>query len=90
MKQTKLSILFPRQDEVVYREIPEESWHDLGLDTLTEKVASQPQEIPLLRRVMMRHGFIPIDCEWWHFTLQNEPYPDTYFEFPVSSADLRR
>ena len=44
----------------------------------------------LLRRVMMRHGFVPIDCEWWHFTLQNEPYPDTYFEFPVSSADLRR
>ena len=36
-----------------YREIPEESWHDLGLDALTEKVAAQPQEEPLLRRVMM-------------------------------------
>ncbi len=48
----KLSILFPRQDEVEYREVPEETWHDLGLDALTEKVASQPQEIPLLRRVM--------------------------------------
>ncbi len=53
MKQPKLSILFPRQDEVTYREIPEESWHDLGLDALTEKVAAQPQEVPLLRRVMM-------------------------------------
>lgn len=53
MKQMKLSILFPRQDEVSYREIPEESWHDLGLDALTEKVAAQPQEEPLLRRVMM-------------------------------------
>lgn len=53
MKQTKLSILFPRQDEVTYREIPEESWHDLGMDALTEKVAAQPQEEPLLRRVMM-------------------------------------
>ena len=53
MKQTKLSILFPRQDEVVYQEIPEESWHDLGLDALTEKVAGQPQEVQLLRRVMM-------------------------------------
>ena len=52
MKQNKLSILFPRQDEVTYREIPEDSWHDLGLDTLTEKVAAQPQEVPLLRRVM--------------------------------------
>ena len=53
MKQSKLSILFPRQEEVEYREIPEETWHDLGLDALTEKVAAQPQEVPLLRRVMM-------------------------------------
>ena len=42
-----------------------------------------------LRDAMMRNGFEPIDCEWWHFTLSNEPYPDTYFEFPVSSAYLR-
>ena len=49
----KLSILFPRQEEVTYREIPEESWHDLGLDAITEKVAAKPQEVPLIRRVMM-------------------------------------
>jgi len=49
----KLSILFPRQEEVTYREIPEETWHDLGLDAITEKVAEKPQEIPLIRRVMM-------------------------------------
>ena len=53
MKQSRLSILFPRQDEVTYREIPEETFHDLGLDALTEKAAAQPQEVPLLRRVMM-------------------------------------
>ena len=44
----------------------------------------------LLQHVMVRNGFVPIDCEWWHFTLKNEPYPDTYFEFPVSSQYLRR
>ena len=43
-----------------------------------------------LRRVMLRCGFRPIDCEWWHFSLQDEPYPDTYFAFPVSSEYLRR
>ncbi len=43
-----------------------------------------------LRRAMLRNGFEPIDCEWWHFVLKDEPYPDTYFEFPVSSAYLRR
>ena len=44
----------------------------------------------VLQHVMVRNGFLPIDCEWWHFTLDQEPYPDTYFDFPVSSAYLRR
>ncbi len=52
--------------------------------------AEQYENRMLLQRVMVRNGFLPIDCEWWHFTLQNEPYPDTYFEFPVSSEYLRR
>ena len=43
-----------------------------------------------LRSVMVRNGFEPIDCEWWHFTLKEEPYPDTYFEFPVSAQYLKR
>ena len=43
-----------------------------------------------LQRAMLRSGFEPIDCEWWHFTLKNEPYPDTYFNFPVSSEYLKR
>ena len=43
-----------------------------------------------LRRSMLRNGFEPIDCEWWHFVLGNEPYPDTYFEFPVSSVYLKK
>jgi D-alanyl-D-alanine dipeptidase len=44
----------------------------------------------ILQSVMVRNGFEPIDCEWWHFTLQDEPYPDTYFEFPVSAQYLKR
>ncbi len=44
----------------------------------------------ILARVMIRNGFAPFPCEWWHFTLKNEPYPDTYFEFPVSSAYLKK
>ena len=44
----------------------------------------------LLQSVMMRNGFEPFDTEWWHFTLRDEPFPDTYFEFPVSSAYLRK
>ena len=37
----------------------------------------------ILRRVMLKHGFKPVDTEWWHFTLKDEPYPDTFFTFPV-------
>ncbi len=44
----------------------------------------------ILRSSMLRNGFEPIDCEWWHFTLKDEPYPDTYFEFPVSVSVLKR
>jgi len=36
-----------------------------------------------LRRVMVENGFKPIEEEWWHFSLRDEPYPDTYFTFPV-------
>ena len=44
----------------------------------------------MLQRAMVRNGFEPIDCEWWHFTLKDEPYPATYFAFPVSAEYLRR
>jgi len=37
----------------------------------------------LLKRRMEKHGFRSYEKEWWHFTLENEPYPDTYFDFPV-------
>lgn len=42
----------------------------------------------ILRDAMVRHGFRPLDTEWWHFTLENEPYPDTYFNFDVDSDSL--
>jgi D-alanyl-D-alanine dipeptidase len=37
----------------------------------------------LLAAAMHRHGFRGYDKEWWHFTLRGEPFPDTYFNFPV-------
>ncbi len=43
-----------------------------------------------LQKAMIRNGFQPNNCEWWHFTLKDEPFPDTYFDFPVSSEYLRR
>jgi zinc D-Ala-D-Ala dipeptidase len=33
--------------------------------------------------IMERSGFERYDCEWWHYALRDEPYPDTYFDFPI-------
>ncbi len=48
-----------------------------GLSTL------QHRNRMLLKSVMERHGFKPYPKEWWHFTLVNEPFPDTYFDFVI-------
>lgn len=48
--------------------------------SVTEK---QYQNRRLLSDVMIKLGFVPIETEWWHFTLKNELFPDTYFNFPV-------
>jgi zinc D-Ala-D-Ala dipeptidase len=34
--------------------------------------------------VMVHSGFDRYDREWWHYTLTDEPYPDTYFDFPIT------
>ena len=44
----------------------------------------------VLKDAMTKHGFEPIDCEWWHFSLKDEPYPDTYFNFPNTAESLRK
>ena len=53
---------------------------DAILPALTEQ---QFKNRMTLRRAMMAHGFKPLSSEWWHFTLKDEPFPNTYFNFPV-------
>ena len=43
----------------------------------------------ILRDAMTSHGFKPLEEEWWHFTLENEPFPDTYFTFPINSDSVK-
>ena len=49
-----------------------------GMKPLTQK---QHDMRMLLRKIMTDNGFRPFNSEWWHFTLADEPYPDTYFTF---------
>ncbi|MCF0247846.1 MAG: M15 family metallopeptidase [Synergistes sp.] len=60
--------------------------HSTRTEGLTqEQIANRK----LLRDVMNENGFEPAEEEWWHFTLKDEPYPDTYFTFPVTSGIVR-
>ena len=54
------------------------SHHD---SPLVGETASTNRDV--LRQAMVRHGFRPIVTEWWHYTLENEPFPETYFDFDV-------
>jgi D-alanyl-D-alanine dipeptidase len=49
----------------------------------------QQQNREMLVDAMARHGFKNLDKEWWHYTLENEPYPDTVFDFPIEPRDTR-
>jgi zinc D-Ala-D-Ala dipeptidase len=42
-----------------------------------------------LRKPMIAAGFKALETEWWHFTLRDEPYPETFFDFPIERASLR-
>lgn len=43
----------------------------------------------LLRDIMTNNGFRPCSTEWWDFTFIDEPYPNTYFSFPVNTKRLK-
>ena len=42
----------------------------------------------ILREAMICNGFSPVETEWWHFTLKDEPFPNAYFNFPVSTDSM--
>lgn len=61
---------------------------ELSHPDYTEITEEQYENRMILREAMMKHGFKPLEEEWWHFTLVDEPYPDTYFTFPVNSTSI--
>lgn len=55
-----------------------EAWPDSPLVSAVHRAHRM-----LLQVLMQKHGFEPYSKEWWHFTLKNEPFPNTYFNFLV-------
>lgn len=62
---------------------PFDFFGELSHPDYTGVTQQQHENRMLLRGAMLARGFRPLSTEWWHFTLENEPYPDTYFDFPV-------
>lgn len=66
-----------------------------GFDCFSPLAHPDYQDVPaqakanrlLLQTLMVQAGFKPLDTEWWHFTLINEPYPNTYFDFPLKKEE---
>ena len=58
-------------------------FHELSW-TVNERIGTQQRVNRLLLKILMeKHGFKNYEKEWWHFTLEHEPYPDTYFDFVI-------
>jgi zinc D-Ala-D-Ala dipeptidase len=58
-------------------------FHELS-HTANKNISRQQKANRLLLKTLMeKHGFKNYDLEWWHYTLKNEPYPKTYFDFPI-------
>ena len=58
-------------------------FHELSHTANPEIGGQQRANRLLLKTLMEMHGFRNYKKEWWHFTLVDEPYPDTYFDFPI-------
>ena len=60
---------------------------ELSHTDYTKITKQQLKNRMILRDAMVKNGFKPLYTEWWHFTLEDEPYPDTYFTFPVKMLE---
>jgi D-alanyl-D-alanine dipeptidase len=97
--ETPIQLQWQPRDKLISGALAEgERWPDNSIDmgtgfdcfdelshTFNPKIAPHVRANRiLLRSLMEKHGFRGIKCEWWHFTLKDEPYPDTYFDFDVA------
>lgn len=62
---------------------PYDFFNDISNHATEEITPEQKANRLILKTAMEDHGFIPYPEEWWHYTLEQEPFPDTYFDFPV-------
>lgn len=63
---------------------------DRSHDNFPDLTPEQKRNRQILNEAMFAEGFKTIEEEWWHYTLKNEPYPNTYFTFPVRTDSVKK
>lgn len=58
------------------------NYTDISLDQINNRI--------MLKTIMEENGFKNLEEEWWHYTLKNEPYPNTYFNFPINGTIIKQ
>jgi len=78
-----LTIVSLKTRQILNMGSPYDLFDDISSVETKEITKNQQSLRLLLKRRMEKHGFQSYNKEWWHFTLKDEPYPDTYFNFPI-------
>ena len=79
-----LTIVSLKTKQILNMGSPYDLFDEVSSTDHTESITKNQHSLRmLLKRRMEKHGWKPHPKEWWHFTLENEPYPTTYFDFPV-------
>jgi D-alanyl-D-alanine dipeptidase len=79
-----LTIVSLKTKQILNMGSPYDLFDDISSTEHTESITKNQHSLRmLLKRRMEKHGWKSYPKEWWHFTLENEPFPNTYFDFPV-------
>jgi D-alanyl-D-alanine dipeptidase len=79
-----LTIVSLKTKQILNMGSPYDLFDEVSSTDHTQTISKNQHSLRLLlKRRMEKHGWQSYEKEWWHFTLKNEPYPDTYFDFPI-------
>jgi D-alanyl-D-alanine dipeptidase len=79
-----LTIVSLKTKQILNMGSPYDLFDEVSSIDATEGISKNQHSLRLLlKRRMEKHGWQSYEKEWWHFTLKEEPYPDTYFDFPI-------
>ncbi len=79
-----LTIVSLKTKQILNMGSPYDLFDEVSSTAHTQSITKNQHSLRmLLKRRMEKHGWQSYEKEWWHFTLKDEPFPETYFDFPI-------